>query len=189
MVEATEAIPKRRFTITEYHRMAETGILKPGERVELIRGVVHRLSPKNHAHVVAVAKVLKRLMSALEGRAGVYPEAPLEIVGLDSEPEPDILVTASPVLEDYGTSEPVLVVEVAESSLRYDLDTKASLYAAAGVPQYWVVNLVDGHLVAFRSPHVGVYRDRTIHHAEDRVSIGAWSDVSIRVADLLPSGL
>ena len=187
MGKAAETIDQRRFTVDEYHRMAETGIFKPKERVELIRGVVRRMSAKNYAHVVAVTKVLKKLTSALADRASVYPEAPLRFVGLDSEPEPDIVATSSPVVEDYGKSKPLLVVEVAESSLRYDLNAKAPLYAEAGVPEYWVVNLVDREFVVFRTPENGTYRDRTTHGIDERVMPEAWPDVVIAVDELFPA--
>jgi Uma2 family endonuclease len=169
--------------------MAETGILQPDERVELIRGVVRRMSPKNNAHVIVSTKLYQRLLRALEGRAAVFKEDPLKLVPLDSEPEPDILAISSPHIEAYQTegSKPLLVVEVAESSLRYDLNVKAGLYAEAGVPEYWVVNLVDRELVVFRMPHEGGYRSRATHHAGDRVAPEAWPDVVLDVEELFPS--
>jgi Uma2 family endonuclease len=189
MGRAAESIDQRRFTVEEYHRMAETGILRPNERVELIRGVVRRMSPKNWAHVVATTKVYKRLDRALEGKAAVFQESPLKLVSLDSEPEPDILAISSPNIEAYGSegTKPLLIVEVAESSLRYDLNVKAGLYAEAGVPEYWVVNLVDRELVVFRVPHEGGYRSRATHHAGDRVAPEAWPDVVLDVEELFPT--
>jgi Uma2 family endonuclease len=186
MSQAAETFGQRRFTVEEYHRLAETGIFKPGERVELIRGVVRRMSPKNYAHVVAAAKIFRRLTNALAERAGLYSEAPLKLVGLDSEPEPDIVATSSPVLEDYGQSEPLLVVEISESSLHHDLNTKSRLYADAGVPEYWVVNLVDRELVVFRSPLECGYRDRTTYEPGDHITPAAWPDVVIEVSELFP---
>jgi len=88
MATAAEPIVQRRFTVNEYHRMAETGIFKPDERVELIRGVVHRMSPKNYAHVVAATKLYQSRVKSLAGRASVFKEDPLKLVRLDSEPEP-----------------------------------------------------------------------------------------------------
>lgn len=170
MSRGAETLDQRRFTVEEYHRMAETGIFKPDERVELFRGVVRRMSPKNYSHVVAVTSLYKSLMMSLTGRASVFKEDPLKLVQLDSEPEPDIVVISSPDIEDYGKSRPLLVVEVADSSLRYDLNAKASLYADAGVPEYWVVNLVDRELVVFRSHHEGDYRDRATYRSGDHVA-------------------
>jgi Uma2 family endonuclease len=188
MARVAEEIDQRRFTVEEYHRMAETGILHPTERVELIRGVVQRMSPKNRAHVVAATRLHQLLVRSLAGRAAVFKEDPLKLVRLDSEPEPDIVATSSPEIDAYGTeaSKPLLVVEVAESSLRYDLNAKADLYAEAGVPEYWVLNLVDRELVVFRSAPDGAYRYRAAYGAGDRVAPDAWPDVMLEVAELFP---
>ncbi len=110
----------------------------------------------------------------------MYSEAPLKFVGLDSEHEPDIVATSSLVLEDYGQSEPLLVVEVSETSLAYGLNAKAELYADAGVPEYWVVNLVDRELVVFRSPREGAYRDWTAFQPGDQITPETWADVRDR---------
>lgn len=184
-----EMVGQRRFSVDEYHRMAEGGVFKPEERLELIRGVVRRMSPKNAAHVVAATSLHQLLLNALAGRASVFKEDPLKLVRLDSEAEPDIVATSSPDIKDYGleNSKPLLVVEVAESSLRYDLNVKAPLYAEAGVPEYWVVNLVDRELVVFRSPEVELYRDRTTYGVSDRIAPEAWPDVVIEVGDLFPT--
>lgn len=188
MARVAEEVDQRRFSVEEYHRMAETGILRPNERVELIRGLVRRMSPKSRAHVVAATRLHQHLVRALAGRAAVFKEDPLKLIPLDSEPEPDIVAISSPEIEAYGTegSRPLLVIEVAASSLRYDLNAKADLYAEAEVPEYWVLNLVDRELVVFRSAHEGVYRERTHYHAGDRVSPGAWPDVVLDVAELFP---
>jgi Uma2 family endonuclease len=120
MASPAESVDQRRFSVDEYHRMAEMGIFKPNERVELIRGVVRRMSPKNDPHSVTVAKILRVLTNVLAERASVYPETPLRFVRLDSEPEPDIVVTSSPVVEHLRKANTALVVEVSESSLSKD---------------------------------------------------------------------
>lgn len=189
MAEAVEVVEQRRFTVDEYHRMADAGIFHPEERVELIRGVVRRISPKNYAHVVAATSLHQFLVKSLAGRASVFKEDPLKLVHLDSEPEPDIVATSSPDLETYGSesAKPLLVVEVSESSLRYDLNAKAPLYAEAEIPEYWVLNLVDRELVVFRSPQNGVYRKRSSYRAGDRIAPEAWPDVVIEVGELFPT--
>lgn len=187
MASPAESIDHRRFTVAEYHRMAEMGIFKPNERVELVRGLVRRMSPKNDPHSVTVAKILRLLTNVLAERASVYPETPLRFVSLDSEPEPDIVVTSSPVVEDLRRTDTPLVIEVSESSLRYDLNVKAPLYAEAGVPEYWVVSLVDRELVVFRSPEDGVYRDRQTYRSGNHLQPEAWPDVVIDVDELFPN--
>ena len=168
--------------------MVETGILSSDERVELIRGAVREMSPKNRAHVLATRRMFNSLVKELEGRASVYQEAPLVLSKLDSEPEPDLLVCSNPDFEAYGTeaTKPLLVVEVAESSLRDDLGDKARLYAEAGIPEYWVVNLVDRVLVVFRDPGDGSYRTRSTLEPGARVAPGSWPDLELDIASLFP---
>jgi len=179
----------RRFTIEEYHRMAEAGILSPAERVELIRGAVREMSPKNRAHVIASTRVFALLLKKLDGRATVYVEAPLRLESLDSEPEPDVMVCSNVDVEAYGTeaTTPLLIVEVADSSLRRDLGDKAPLYAEAQIPEYWVVNLVDRVLVVFREPRDGNYSSRSTMELSGRVAPEAWPDLEVEVAALFPN--
>ena len=188
MVQALETIAQRRFTVEEYHRMAETGILGPDEHVELVRGVIRQMSPKNRAHVIAVDLICDLLKEALKGRASVYQEAPHVAEEIDSEPEPDLMVCSDPDRKAYGTNrtKALLVIEVAESSLKYDLGEKAALYAEAGVPEYWVVNLVDREIEVFRDPAEGRYRQHFRAAASDRVSPQPWADFEIEVSALLP---
>ena len=168
--------------------MGEAGILAPGERVELIRGVIREMTPKRRPHVVAATKVLKVFFKALEGRASVYLEAPLELQALDSEPEPDVIVCSNPDVESYGTPEtkPLLVVELADSSLRYDMTEKLALYADALIPEYWVVNLVDRILEVHRRPRNGAYETRLRVSCGSQVSPEAWPDVAFDVSSFFP---
>lgn len=188
MATDTRTFAERRFTVEEYHRMVETGILSPDERVELIRGTVRRMSPKNRAHVIATARVFKVLMSKLEGRASAYNEAPVGLPELESEPEPDVLVCSNPDIDAYGTdaTTPLVVVEVADSSLRTDLGDKASLYAEAKIPEYWVVNLVERVLVVFREPRDGAYQTRSVLEPGALLTPESWPDVELPVASLFP---
>jgi Uma2 family endonuclease len=188
MAGPLETVPQRRFTVEEYHRMGETGILGPDERVELVRGVIRRMSPKNRAHVIACDLICDLLKEALKGRASVYQEAPHVAEAIDSEPKPDVMVCSDPNRSSYGTNRTrvLLVIEVAESSLGYDRGEKAVLYAEAGVPEYWVVNLVDRELEVFRDPGEGRYRQDFRAAASDRVSPQPWPDVEIEVSALFP---
>jgi Uma2 family endonuclease len=188
MSRALEGVAQRRFTVEEYHRMAETGILRPDERVELVRGVIRAMSPKNWAHVMTTKVVFRMLEDALRGRASVYQEAPLVAEGIDSEPEPDVLVCSNPDEWAYRSrrTKPLLVVEVADSSLEYDLAEKASLYAEAGVPEYWVVNLVERVLVVFRDPLKGSYEVRLSLGETATVTPEAWPERAFEVRAFFP---
>jgi Uma2 family endonuclease len=179
MVRALETAGQRRFTVAEYHRMAETRILGPDERVELVRGVIRGMSPKSWAHVMSVKRIYDLLQTALQGRASVYQQAPLVLESLDSEPEPDVLVCSNPDEWAYLSerTSPLLVIEVADSSLEFDLGEKASLYAEAGVPEYWVVNLVERLLVVFRDRVNGIYQVRLSLDETMPVTPSAWPDL------------
>ena len=168
--------------------MAETGILGPDERVELVRGVIREMSPKIWTHVIATRSVFLQLLSALRGRASVYFEAPLRAGPIDSEPEPDVLVCSNPDELAYRSprTKPLLVIEVADSSLEYDIGEKAALYAEAGVPEYWVVNLVARTLVIFRKPLTGAYRESFSLDEKARVTPETWPEMSFDVFAFLP---
>lgn len=168
--------------------MGQSGILAPDERVELIRGVIRKMSPKNRAHVIAAALVHDVLRDALKGLASVYPEAPLVAEELDSEPQPDVMVCSNPDTRAYGTARtrPLLVVQIADSSVEYDRKEKASLYATAEIPEYWVVNLMDRVLEVFRNPAQGVYGTRLRVRPGERFSPEAWPGKTLDVSSLLP---
>jgi len=183
-----ETVAQRRFTVEEYHRMAEAGILSPDERVELVRGVIRKMSPKNRAHVLAASLAFDLFREALRGKASVYKEDPLRAEGIDSEPEPDVMVCSNPDMAAYGTArtKSLLVIEVADSSLEYDIGEKAALYAQAGVPEYWVVNLVERLLEVFREPENRSYQGRSSLELGSRVTPEAWPDLEVEVASLFP---
>jgi Uma2 family endonuclease len=188
MARALESVAQRLFTVEEYHRMAEAGILGPDERVELVRGVIREMSPKDWAHVTATRAVFLTLENALRGRASVYFEAPLIADPIDSEPEPDVLVCSNPDEWAYRSprTKPLLVIEVADSSLDYDLGEKAALYAEAGVPEYWVVNLIDRVVVLFREPSNGTYLHSLSCDEHANIRSGVWPDVVIEVSAFFP---
>jgi Uma2 family endonuclease len=119
----------------------------------------------------------------------VYEEMPLQLEPLDSEPEPDVAVYSNPDLRAYGTARTsaLLVIEVADASLQYDLTTKAELYARGGIPEYWVVDLVHRTLVVFRNPEHGVYRVRETHHPGSRLAPLSWPDFPVEVGALFPT--
>ncbi len=118
----------------------------------------------------------------------MYPEASLPFPELSSEPQPDVVVCSSPDIDAFGTeaSKPLLVVEVSHSSKRLDLGPKALLYAEAGIPEYWVVDLVDRVLVVFRDPRDGRYASQSRFQPDDRVTLTAWPDIAIEVRELFP---
>ena len=160
-----EVWPQRhRITVDEYHRMAEVGLLAPDARVELIEGEIIDMAPIGPPHSSVVNQLLRLLVLAVGNSAIVQSQGAVRL-NLRNEPEPD-LALFKPRPDFYRHRHPtgedtLLVVEVCESSLRYDRNIKVPLYARHGVPEVWLVDLVNGQLLTFRSPVDGNYEQQT----------------------------
>jgi Uma2 family endonuclease len=176
---------RRRFTADEYHRMAEAGILGEDERVELLDGDVVEMSPIGDRHVEGVNRCTRRFILALGERAVVSPQNP---VRLDShnEPQPDVAVARPEVVGAPRLGEILLAIEVADTSVADDRTTKVPLYARAGVPETWLLNVVDGALEVYREPRPDGYARAYTLRPDQQVAAEAFPDVVLRVADLLP---
>ena len=163
-------------------------VVTENERVELIRGVIREMSPKGRRHSIAVGLATQIFDRRLEGRASVQVQDALTIEDIRSEPEPDVVVNSSPNPRDVRTekSKPLLVIEVSDSSLRFDRDQKARIYAKAGIADYWIVNLIDDELEVCRDPVDGAYATRLVLQATEIVSPLSFPDLEIAVSDLLP---
>ena len=173
----------RPLTRDEYMKMASVGLFEH-ERVELVYGFVLRMAPIGPLHGSAVQRLTMVLVPRLVGRASVRVQLPF-VASDRSLPEPDVAVVPEAPYRDAHPKDAFLVVEVADSSLDYDRTTKAKLYAESGVPEYWVVNLVDG-LVEVHSEIVrGVYTKVVPAKRGDRISLLAFPDVSLAVDDVL----
>lgn len=143
------------------------------------------MSPQKPAHVFATHAIHRALSSALVGRAEVFCQAPLALSPLD-EPEPDVLVVPSGDYRHRLPDRALLVVEVADATIRRDLGYKAVLYGRAGVPEYWVVNLVERRLVVHLDPAADGFRTVTSFGAPSIVCPTAFPDLAIDVALLMP---
>ena len=191
---ATYETRTRRFSRAEYERLIELGIFQPGEEIELIDGQLLVAEPQGAAHYTAIVKTTRALVTAFGPGWYVRTEGP---IGLDddSEPEPDVAVVPGQP-DDYGRahpSRPVLTVEVAEASLAADRQRKGSLYARAGLADYWVLNLVDRVLEVYREPAPDTaapfgwrYSRREVFDTSTRVTPLAAPGSSIPVSLLLP---
>lgn len=176
---------RRLFTIEEYHRMAEAGILRPEERVELIDGEILEMSPIGTRHASCVNNLNRLLVLGLGTRAVVSPQNPVRIP-IRSEPQPDLAVlrprsykTVAPTIEDV-----LLVVEVAESSLRFDRTVKLGLYARAGFAEYWLVDVAAETITVCRAPAGPSYGDVRELGPGHTLSPLAFPDLRIPTADL-----
>jgi Uma2 family endonuclease len=177
-----------RFTTREYYRMAEIGVLRPEERVELLDGEIMDLSPISPPH----ASIVKRLNQHFGQKAkGRWLAAIQDPTHLDehSEPQPDLMLLK--VVADFYSSghpkpaEVFLLIEVADSSLAYDREKKLPAYGRAGIPEVWIVNLEDGAVEVNREPHLNGYGSTTILRPGDKASPLAFPDATVDVAELL----
>jgi len=188
-----QTIQTRRWTRQEYERMAETGIIGPDERIELLDGDIIPMTPQNSPHAVAVGKTENALRKAFPTEHWVRVQMPL-ILGPHSEPDPDLAVVKG-TFDDYLPEHPraaLLVVEISDTTLSRDRDRKLPLYAQAGIPEYWIVNLVDHCLEVYRDPALSQgeqpaqYRTAFNLGAKNSVSPSTHSEHTITISDLLP---
>jgi hypothetical protein len=155
-------VPRRRLTVQDYHRMGEAGILGRDDRVELIEGELVAMSPVGGPHIVRVMKLTRLLVGAVGDRAIVSVQSPIRLGGF-SEPEPDLALVRLPA-ERYLASPPTppdifLVMEVADTTLRYDSAVKAALYARHGIAAFWLLDLAAGTVLLHGTPRDGGYAD------------------------------
>ena len=179
----------RKFTVAEYYRMAEVGILKPDERVELIEGEIIVMPPIGPLHAGSVDISTQVFPLLAQGRFLVRIQNPVRL-SEGSEPEPDVALLR-PRPEGYTTAHPtpadvLLLVEVADSTLEYDRQVKAHIYGRAGVPETWVKNLPEDCIERFTEPGPEGYGQHTIHRRGETLTPASLPDVAVAVADLLP---
>lgn len=184
---ANPAFDVRRMTREEYHRLAEEGFFAPDQRVELINGIVHEMPTQDSWHASTIQAAQEELRRVFKDGFDLRIQMPL-VLDLWSEPVPDLAVVAGH-WRDYLSAHPetaVLVVEVSGSSARLDREEKRLLYAAAGIPEYWILYVKTKQLEIMREPGDGDYRSRVLLKPGDSVTPLAAPGASIRVADLLP---
>jgi Uma2 family endonuclease len=186
------ALPANRlFTVDEYYRMAEAGILGEDDRVELIDGEIIQMAPIGPRHANRVNRLMLRFAERFRGMAHISSQNPVRLSNR-SEPEPDLaLVRAYPEGQDpYESAHPTpldvfLIVEIADSSLEYDLGRKARLYARHGIPELWVLDQRGDRLVVHRDPTPRGYATVRELGRDDSIAPLAFPEVTLPVADLL----
>jgi Uma2 family endonuclease len=179
---------KRLFTVDEYYRMAEAGILTPQDRVELIDGEIIEMSPIGSRHAGCVNRAARLLISAFGKRVVVSVQNPLRL-GKYTEPQPDVVVL-KPRDDEYVSKTPtasdaILVVEVADTTFSYDTKTKLPRYAAAGVPEVWIENIQDDVVHIFRDPVGNTYAKSVELRRGASISLLELPDVTFTIQDLL----
>jgi Uma2 family endonuclease len=181
------AIKAHRFSVDEYHRLAEAAVLDEDDRVELIRGELIELTPIGSCHAESLRRLHRALASTVNDRAVVAVQDPLCL--FDSEPQPDLMLL-SPRPGGYwdahpGAGDVLLVVEVVDTTARTDREVKLPLYAEAAVAEAWLVDLVAGCLEVRRDARPHGYRSITVARAGDTVSPAAFPEAKVEVAPLL----
>jgi Uma2 family endonuclease len=178
-----------RLTVDQYFALGRTGTISPDDRVELLAGVVVTMAPRNPPHEAAVNHAFRALLRAVGERATVRCQSSL-VLGAHSVPEPDVAVCpgADASYDDVHPTTALLLVEVADSSLAQDRITKSALYAAAAVPEYWIVNLRERHVEIRRAPRAETaeYTEVFIHLEGDAIELAALPGVIVAVGELLP---
>ena len=179
-------VPRRLFTVDEYHRMADVGILGEDERIELIEGEIIQMAPIGPSHAGCVINATRLFITRLTDRAVVSPQNPV-VIRPRSEPQPDLLLlrlrAVSYSRELPASQDVVLAVEVADTTVRFDRLVKSRLYARAGIPEFWLCLARDGAVEVYRVPGADGYASVTLYGPEQMVSPLAFPDVSFAVTD------
>lgn len=184
-VHVDASLPVHPLTVDDLAAMVDAGILSEDDRVELLDGVLVEMSPQGPSHLEAMTR-LNMLVVPIAAAAGlrVTPQCPLNVESPISQPDPDLAVVPVGDWETYP-AKALLVIEVSVTSRKVDLGRKAAIYAAAGIPDYWVLDLVDRRLVVHRAPVEDRYTEVAVLTDADEVT-AARVPLTIAVAELLP---
>ncbi|HAC65441.1 MAG TPA: hypothetical protein DCF68_18400 [Cyanothece sp. UBA12306] len=175
-----------KWSIDDYHRMIETGIIRD-RHVELLGGEIVEMSPETPIHYITAKRGTRYLENLLSGKADVRFNGPITLS--DSEPEPDIAIVRLPE-SAYQNCHPTpqdifWIIEVAKTSLKKDLEIKMAIYATAGIQEYWVLDLSKKQVIVLRKPQESKYIEEYIIR-EGMITPLAFPDVCISVNQLLP---
>ena len=181
------AAQTHRFSVEDYYRMAETGILKPDARVELIEGEIVDMMPIGPFHSGSVYELTRLFNHLSQNRWIVGSQGPLQL-DPHNMPEPDVMLLRPPgsrYKSAHPTPEDVfLLIEIADSSLAHDQATKLPLYARSGIDEVWILNVPQKQLEIYRQPHFLGYASKTLLQQGDATP-AAFPDAVIRVEDLI----
>src|SRR3990172_5712991 len=179
---------RRRFSIAEYHRMAEAGIFGEDDRLELIDGEVTEMAPIGHRHAACVARLTKYFVQSTGDAPVVWVQNPIRMHE-QSEPQPD-LALLHPRSDFYAARHPtpedvMLLVEVAETSAEVDRKVKIPLYARSGILEVLLVDLEQETITVYRDPTARGYRTTRVLRRGDEVAVSAAAGRPLTVADIL----
>ena len=180
--------PRRQFTVDEYERMIAAGIIREGERVELVEGEIVHMAAMGGAHAACVRRTDRWFERRVGEHAIVSVQCPIRLPPR-GEPEPDIALLR-PRADFYAAQHPgpgdvLLVIEVSDATLAYDRRVKVPMYARAGVSELWVVDVQAGTVEVHRDPRGNHYQQVALYRRGDRLSPLAFPDLSIGVAEIV----
>ncbi len=178
------------WTVQDYHRMSDLGILDPNERTELIEGQIILMTAEGTPHVVTLQLLATNLQSQLETDL-IRTQDPIRLDDF-SEPEPDLAIVKGTIL-DYAEHHPVpediyLVIEVADSTLKQDCEVKDKLYARSSIAEYWVIDIKNRQVHIFRDPTATGYTSQLILTETHSISPLAFPHIILSIASILPPG-
>lgn len=180
-------LPQRRWTVDEYHRMIAAGIITTQDCVELLEGYIIEMVPQEPPHASTTSSVGNDFVLLFSGKAWVRQQLPITIPP-NSEPEPDIAVVrldpnryrdAHPSPEDV-----YLLIEVSDSTLKFDREQKSKIYAQANILEYWVIDVKQKKIVVFRQPQNDSYQSQQILNSNDIISPNAFPEIIVNLSTL-----
>jgi Uma2 family endonuclease len=175
------------FTVEDFHRLAEAGVLRPDARVELIDGQVVEMSPIGGPHAACVRRLSDFFARHVVDVALIDVQNPV-VLGPRDEPQPDVTVLrrrAEGYSDHPRPPDVLLVIEVADTTLAYDRDVKLPRYARAGIPEAWLVDVSAARIVSYREPAGDAYRDIRTAGRGDRIAPLAFPEVTLAVDEIL----
>lgn len=188
MTATRPEIERRLFTVAEYMAMAESGILKQDERIELLAGEIVRMAPIGDPHLFCTDALTTLLVPALLGRAVVRVQGSIRLDEL-SAPQPDVVLLRPRegyYAESARPDDVYLVIEVADSSLEYDRGRKAEAYAAAGVSELWIANLRTGEVESYTDPSERGYDTVRVIRSNGTIRPLAFPDLVLELREFMP---
>ena len=181
------ALSIHRFTVKEYHKLAESNILSEDDRVELIEGRIVDMTPIGSKHAACVSRLNEIFSEKLQKRAIINIQNPICLTEY-SEPEPDIaIIKRRPDFYAEQLPQPadiLLIIEVSDSSLDYDCETKIPLYAKANIPEVWLVNLIENIVEIYSTPSPEGYNVITKRHHNQIISPKSFHDITLTVSEI-----
>ena len=186
---------RRKFTIAEYHQLVDLGFFTENDRIELIRGEIIEMAPKRTPHSVCNSMLWKQLYELIRKQAEIRVQEPITLPS-NSEPEPDVVI-ANKKSDNYLSEHPIvediiLVIEISDSTLKYDQETKLSLYAEAGINNYWIINLVNNCLEVYNTPFANNkgefgYKNTKIVLPDETINIPDFTEMTLDLNLIFPN--